>query len=56
MEYNAKVVEEQKAARLAKEQDTQVQARKVEATHCALADIPLESNQEWASDEDLAQQ
>ncbi len=49
-------MQREKAAHLAKKQDAQVPAQEVEAAHRGFADIPLESDQEQANDEDLAQQ
>ncbi len=48
--------EEVSAARSAKKQDVQVLAQKLEATHCAFADIPLDTEQEPASNEYLHEQ
>ncbi len=48
--------EEAKAARSAKKRDAQVPAQELEATHHAFADIPLDTEQERMSDEDLDEQ
>ncbi len=45
-----------KAACPAKKQDTQIMAQELEATHHAFADIPLDTKQEQASNDDLTEQ
>ncbi len=52
-EKSVRIAEEQDAQL---ERDTQLQALKEEATHHAFADVPVDSEQERTSDEDLAQQ